>query len=412
MSEYLLPDVGEGLTEADILSWRVQVGDTVEINQVVVEIETAKSVVELPSPYAGQVTALLVAEGATVPVGTPLLSIADASQMHADASQMHGETSQKPEANLVGYGPRQAAVRRRARRADQAPNRTPTSGRALAKPSARLLAKERGLELSAIVGSAADGVVTVGDVDRVSSAASPDRERREAVRGVRKAMATAMTVSAFSAPHVTTWITVDVTATVELVERLKESDEFRGVKLSPLLILARACVEAIRSTPEVNSVWDGGSGEILYKDYVNLGFAAATSRGLVVPNLKDADRLSLVDLGRGIHALAETARQGRTQPVDMAGGTFTITNVGVFGVDGGTPIINPGESAIIALGAIAKRPWVVESAGGDALAIRQVTTLSLSFDHRHIDGATGSRFLFEVASLMADPSRLIDLPPA
>ncbi len=237
---------------------------------------------------------------------------------------------------------------------------------------------------------------------------SDGRERREPIRGVRKVMANAMVGSAFSAPHVSVWITVDVTPTMDLVADLKTREEFSDVRVSPLLILAKACLQAIRRTPEINSAWDDAAGEVIFKKYVNLGIAAATPRGLVVPNIKDAQDLTLPELGKAINALTVEAREGRTTLNDMSSGTFTITNVGVFGVDAGTPIINPGESAILAFGATNKRPWVVSTAGGDALAIRQVTTLAMSFDHRHIDGAMGSRFLADVAALLADPSGLTD----
>ena len=217
-------------------------------------------------------------------------------------------------------------------------------------------------------------------------------------------MGQAMVDSAFSAPHVTEWVTVDVTRTMELVERLRERREFRGVKVSPMLVLARACMLAMRRTPEVNSYWDAAAQEIVFKSYVNLGIAAATPRGLVVPNVKDAEQLTLLELAEAVNALAATAREGRTQPADMSAGTFTITNVGVFGVDAGTPIINPGESAILCFGAVRKQPWVVTRDGVDEIVVRQVTQLALSFDHRHVDGEKGSRFLSDVAAIMEDPA--------
>lgn len=218
-------------------------------------------------------------------------------------------------------------------------------------------------------------------------------------------MGQAMVDSAFTAPHVTEWVTVDVSRTMEFVERLRAHREFRDVKVSPLLVLARAAMLAMRRTPEVNSWWDDAAQEVVYKSYVNLGIAAATPRGLVVPNIKDAQDLALVDLAKALGQLAATAREGRTQPAEMSGGTFTITNVGVFGVDAGTPIINPGESAILCFGAVRKQPWVVtDEHGHDELAIRQVTTLALSFDHRHVDGEKGSRFLADVAGILEDPA--------
>jgi 2-oxoisovalerate dehydrogenase E2 component (dihydrolipoyl transacylase) len=217
-------------------------------------------------------------------------------------------------------------------------------------------------------------------------------------------MAGAMVQSAFTAPHVTEWVTIDATRTVELVERLKARREFREVKVSPLLVLARAAMLAMRRTPVVNSFWDEAAQEVVFKRYVNLGIAAATPRGLVVPNIKDAQDLSLVDLATALGELTGVAREGKTQPAEMSGGTFTITNVGVFGIDAGTPIINPGESAILCFGAIKKQPWVVDANGEDSIVVRHVTTLALSFDHRHIDGESGSRFLSDVAGMVEDPA--------
>ncbi|HWJ11918.1 MAG TPA: dihydrolipoamide acetyltransferase family protein [Nocardioides sp.] len=435
--EYKLPDVGEGLPEAEIVAWRVKEGDVVAVNDVVVEIETAKSVVELPSPFAGVVLALLAKEGETVAVGTPIIRIGEPGAAAPAAAPRSGpeiiDTNVPPEgqATLVGYGPRQRALRRRARKGEapvvqapvveapvveevaQRPARDPGAARALAKPLVRRLARDLGVDLTTVVPTGPKGTVSKEDVLAVASpgtaspvvgasrvtTADPSRETREPVKGVRKQMAAAMVASAYSAPHVTAWLTIDATPTVELVDRLRERREFAELKVSPLLVAARACLLALRRTPLVNSTWDEAAQEVVVKDYVNLGIAAATPRGLVVPNVKDAQALSLVELARALEALTTTAREGRTQPADLAGGSFTISNIGVFGVDGGTPIINPGESAILCLGAIKPQPWVV----GDQVVPRQAMTLSLSFDHRHIDGATGSRFLADVAGIIADP---------
>jgi 2-oxoisovalerate dehydrogenase E2 component (dihydrolipoyl transacylase) len=296
---------------------------------------------------------------------------------------------------------------------------TPSELRALAKPPVRKLAKDLGVDLSTVTPTGPNGTVSRDDVEGAASGTSSGgrdlsprpydvapgaRETREPIKGVRKMMAGAMVSSAFTAPHVTEWITVDVTATMEFVERLKKRREFKDVKVSPLLVLTRAVILAMRRTPEINSFWDEAAQEVVYKHYVNLGIAAATPRGLVVPNVKDADALSLLELGGALNQLTATARDGKTQPAEMAGGTFTITNVGVFGVDAGTPIINPGESAILCFGAVRKQPWVVSGAAGDEIAIRQITTLALSFDHRHIDGEKGSRFLADVAGILEDPA--------
>jgi pyruvate dehydrogenase E2 component (dihydrolipoamide acetyltransferase) len=289
--------------------------------------------------------------------------------------------------------------------------------RALAKPLVRRLARDLGVDLTALVPTGPKGTVSKEDVLAAAGSAAPTapaaaraaspvavdpagRETREPIKGVRKNMAAAMVASAYTAPHVTEWVTIDATATVELVARLRERREFAGVKVSPLLVVARACLLAMRRTPLINSTWDEAAQEVVVKHYVNLGIAAATPRGLVVPNIKDAHALTLVELAQALETLTATAREGRTQPPDLSGGSFTITNVGVFGVDGGTPIINPGESAILCLGAIKPQPWVV----GDQVVPRQVMTLSLSFDHRHVDGATGSQFLADVADLVSDPA--------
>lgn len=292
-----------------------------------------------------------------------------------------------------------------------------TGVRTLAKPPVRKLAKDLGVDLAAVSGTGPGGVVTRADVEAAGTGldalagargtSTAERERREPIKGVRKMMGQAMVASAFTLPHVTEWVTVDVTRTMEFCERLRGRREFRDVKVSPLLVLARAVMLAMRRTPEINSWWDDAAQEVVFKSYVNLGIAAATPRGLVVPNVKDAESLSLLDLAIALGDLVETARAGKTQPADMAGGTFTITNVGPFGIDGGTPIINPGESAILCFGAIKKQPWAVTTDGVDQIVPRQVCTLALSFDHRHIDGEKGSRFLADVAGLMEDPASVL-----
>ena len=469
MPEYKLPDVGEGLTEAEVVAWRVKVGDVIEVNEIVCDIETAKSIVELPSPYAGEVTALLVPEGETVAVGTPIIRIgadegaaAGASpatptpdaEMDIDLSNPAASGGGEGE-SLVGRNKADRGPTRRARRAPGAeaankqaqaafdpgtspapeleelpevsppPAQTtpaaPSDVRVLAKPPVRKLAKDLGVDLASLAGEGPQGSVTREQVQ--AAAASPvagraasaserasrplatgERETREPIKGVRKMMGQAMVDSAFTAPHVTEWVTVDATRTMELVERLKSHREFRDVKVSPLLVLAKACLLAIRRTPEINSFWDEAAQEVVYKHYVNLGIAAATPRGLVVPNVKDADAMTLRELAEALGGLTATAREGKTQPADMSGGSFTITNVGVFGVDAGTPIINPGESAIMCFGSITRKPWVVVEDGEERIVPRHVTTLALSFDHRHVDGEKGSRFLADVAAILEDPA--------
>jgi pyruvate dehydrogenase E2 component (dihydrolipoamide acetyltransferase) len=305
----------------------------------------------------------------------------------------------------------------------------------LAKPPVRKLAKDLGVDLSSVSGSGERGIVTRSDLeayaagsafasgsagaggDDATPGASPahgpglgqrEREVRVPIKGVRKMTAQAMVGSAFTAPHVTEWVTVDVTATMDLVARLKRDKEFKDVKVTPLLILAKAMILAARRHPGINASWDEAAQEIVLKNYVNLGIAAATPRGLVVPNIKDADRLTLRELAEAVGALTATAREGRTQPADMSGGTITITNVGVFGVDAGTPILNPGEAAILAFGAVNRRPWVAtDDDGNEDIVVRSVTTLALSFDHRLVDGELGSRYLADVAAILQDPSRAL-----
>ncbi|WP_037364371.1 dihydrolipoamide acetyltransferase family protein [Amycolatopsis orientalis] len=429
--QFPLSDTAEGLTEADIIAWRVKPGDKVTVNQIVVEVETAKAAVELPIPWAGVVTELHVEPGQTVEVGTPILTVdvdpdgkaSPAAEPAASAAPAApAEEEMKP---LVGYGSKAAGTTRRARKnATPAPApaatapapvaETPRGGYVpLAKPPVRKLAKDLGVDLRSLTGSADGGVITRDDVQRAANgSAAPaastvdsgydpaTRERRVPIKGVRKATAAAMVQSAYSAPHVTEFLTVDVTPMMELREKLKKSREFSGVKLTPLAFAAKAVCLAAKRTPDVNAVWDEAAQEIVYKDYVHLGIAAATPRGLVVPKIRDADSLSLKELAVALTELTDVAREGKTTPAAMLGGTFTITNVGVFGVDTGTPIINPGESAILAVGAIRDTPWVVDG----EIKVRKVMQLSLSFDHRVVDGQQGSEFLADVGALLADPA--------
>lgn len=284
----------------------------------------------------------------------------------------------------------------------------------LAKPPVRKLAKDLGVDLATITGTGPQGSITREDVHAATGTEEPPLqeppartvqalEERIPVKGVRKMTAQAMVTSAFTAPHVTEFLQVDATATMEAVKRLRTLPEFADVKVSPLLLVAKAVLTAAKRHPMINSAWDEAAQEIVVKHYVNLGIAAATPRGLVVPNIKNAHQLSLPDLAEHLARLAETARAGRTQPPEMAGGTITITNVGVFGVDAGTPILNPGETAVLAFGQIRDQPWVVDG----QLAVRKVTTLSLSFDHRVVDGELGSLFLRDVGAMLEDPLRVL-----
>jgi 2-oxoisovalerate dehydrogenase E2 component (dihydrolipoyl transacylase) len=399
------------------------------VNDVLVEVETAKAAVELPSPFAGTVAALLVEPGGPVPVGTPIITIETAGDAPAavaaavsGAPRLTGEAGPDGRiATLVGYGPRPGAAQRRPRRTSAptsapaaephgppgppGPPEPPPALVPLAKPPVRKLARDLGVDLRTVAGTGAGGVITRDDVrGAVAAPAAPTAPagpgtRREPIRGVRKATAEAVVASAFTAPHVTEFLTVDVTATMELRDRLRASHEYADVALSPLAFVAKAVCLALRRTPVLNARWDEPAQEIVYVDRVRLGIAAATPRGLLVPTIRDADTLALRDLAAALADLTATARAGRTPPGDLRGGTFTITNVGVFGVDSGTPILNPGEAGILAVGAVRQAPWVVDG----ALAVRTVCTLALSFDHRLVDGEQGSRFLADVGALLTDP---------
>ncbi|WP_026532747.1 dihydrolipoamide acetyltransferase family protein [Arthrobacter sp. H41] len=469
---FRLPDVGEGLLEAEIVQWKVQPGNTVAVNDIIVEIETAKSLVELPSPFAGVVSALLVGEGETVEVGTPIFAVEDASNEKAvpepapeqasraeaeevtpiPAPRMPGEFSTPPSASggpagdresptgsvdsvpgpLVGTGPKADAARRRPRRAaapPASPQEAPAApqrstlhqliDRALAKPPVRKAARDLGINLADVPATGTSGEVTKQDLISYQSQRDAeqdgadtfwdgrkkfgaDRIERVPVKGVRKATAKAMVHSAFSAPHVSIFVDVDASRTMEFVKRLKASRDFEGIKVSPLLILAKAVIWAAARNPSVNATWT--DDEILVKHFLNLGIAAATPRGLMVPNIKDAQDLSLKELALALNELATTARAGRTQPAQMQGGTLTITNIGALGIDTGTPIINPGEVAIVAFGTIKQKPWVLD---GEVIP-RWITTLGGSFDHRVVDGDLSARFMADVASILEEPALLLD----
>ncbi|MEV4936574.1 dihydrolipoamide acetyltransferase family protein [Streptomyces zaomyceticus] len=475
-----MPDVGEGLTEAEILKWYVQPGDTVEDGQIVCEVETAKAAVELPIPFDGTVHELLFPEGTTVDVGQVIISVnvgggaapeapaapvAEAAPAAAPAPAAVAPAAVEEEAEpkgrtpvLVGYGVAASSTKRRprkpatgtARSAPAAPaeavpvavsvpeqqlnGHAPAGARPLAKPPVRKLAKDLGVDLATVTPTGPDGIITREDVHAAAAptpapvapapaqapvpAAVPAptavvapaavvstdaRETRVPVKGVRKATAAAMVGSAFTAPHVTEFVTFDITRTMKLVEELKSDKDMAGLRVNPLLLIAKAVLVAVKRNPEINAAWDEAAQEIVLKHYVNLGIAAATPRGLLVPNIKDAHAQTLPELSASLSELVSTAREGKTTPAAMQGGTFTITNVGVFGVDTGTPILNPGESAILAVGAIKLQPWVHKG----KVKPRQVTTLALSFDHRLVDGELGSKFLADVAAVLEQPKRLI-----
>ncbi len=472
MKNFLLPDPGEGLVEAEIVTWRVKPGDEVKINDILVEVETSKSLVELPSPFEGTIKELLIPEGQLIDVGTPIVSIDDGS---GDAEA----EAEGPVANLVGTGPKKSDTKRRPRKGaavtaepgsvqahdqaaatfqteapvsrradDRAPLQAdhdepsgdplpdpgpapaephPTGGAVLAKPPVRKLAKDLGLDLTMINGTGDGGVITRADVEQAATTAptaelsepsgpigqlSSDKsaelgETRIPIKGVRKATAAAVTSSAFTAPHVSEFVTCDVTATMDLLDRLKQRRDLGEVRWTPLVLVAKAVLLALGRTPEMHSTWDEANKEIVLRRGVNLGIAAATPRGLLVPNLKGAHGDDLVTLAHRIDQLVRTAKEGKTQPADTSGGTFTITNIGVFGIDAGTPILNPGEAGILCMGAIQRRPWVVGTGSEERIEPRWVTTLAVSFDHRLVDGEQGSRFLSNVATLLSDPTQAL-----
>lgn len=437
--EFRLPDLGEGLADAELVSWSVDVGDHVDLNQVIAEVETAKAVVALPSPYAGTVAELLAEPGETIPVGAALIRVRDEGAASAVGGTRNGGgpaegTNGGAEGRnsvLVGYGPQgEFRSRRRGAAEPAAPSAAvdPVEGqRVLAVPAARKLAKELGVDLGPVTGSGPDGAVTVADVRAAVAAPTaptagedapvtggprsvPDtaagqhgpRETRTPVTGVRKRTAAAMATSA-TIPQASTSLTVDCTATVEAVEHLRATPSFTGLPLTPLTFVAAAVLAALTEYPSVNAYFDEQAQEIVTEHYVNLGIAAATERGLLVPNVKDAQGMGLRALCTAIGRSIEAARSGTASPADLTGGTFTITNVGVFGVDTGIPLVNPGEAAILCVGAITRRPWVVDG----ELAVRWVATLSMSFDHRLVDGELAARFLATVGALLADPLALL-----
>lgn len=447
---FKLPDLGEGLTESELLTWKVSIGDTVHLNQVIAEVETAKAVVELPSPYEGIVADLLAEPGQTVPVGDPLVSFkisedddaAPGPSAASDSAEVEEEEKRQP--TLVGYGAevaKKGRPQRRTRVANSAGNfatnsdtaeesatrggvvvleRSPASTmkeRPRSTPPVRKFARDAGVNLEDVTGTGAAGLITREDVEKfvaqgaaaepVAETAAPvaaAREERVPIKGVRKATAAAMVHSAFTAPHVTEFLTVDVSKTMKLIRKLKEK-EFAGVRLGPLQVVSKVVTAALMRHPELNSRWDEAAGEIVLPRYVNLGFAAATPRGLMVPNIKNAHELSLRDMCAAMEELVTAAREGKSSPEQLTHGTFTITNVGVFGVDAGTPIINPGEAAILAMGQVRQQPWAHKG----KIKLRDVMVLSLSFDHRLVDGEQGSKFLADIGAVLENPASFLTL---
>ncbi|WP_067563100.1 dihydrolipoamide acetyltransferase family protein [Nocardia acidivorans] len=352
--EFRLPDLGEGLTEAEIAAWTVAVGDHVDLNQPIVEVETEKAVVAIPSPFSGVVLEILVAPGERVPVGEPIIRIEDAAAEPESAPTV-----------LVGYGPKPAGPRRR-------------------RPRPRP------------VDNAETPVVPM-------DSPSPAGEIRTPITGVRRSTAAAMVASHRTVPQVTEFVTVDATVTVELLETMRASPTFADLRPTALTLTAKAVATLLPDHPALNSSWDEQAGEIITRERVNLGIAVAAPRGLLVPVLADAHSRGITEICGAIATLAATARRGELTPADMRGATFTLSNIGVWGIDSGTPIVTAGQAAILCLGAIRQRPWVFRG----ELAVRWITTLALSFDHRLVDGEQGSRFLAALAGVLEDPHALL-----
>jgi pyruvate dehydrogenase E2 component (dihydrolipoamide acetyltransferase) len=443
---FLLPDVGEGLTEAEIVTWKVKVGDVVVLNQPLVDIETAKATVELPSPYAGTVTALHGNVGDVLEVHKPLITfeVGGSGAPAPAASAALGEPGEPPgkeasdkqegsvgegrEAVLIGYGVanEDAIVTRKHRRQGAASTPAP-----VAAAPVRLYAKQHGVDIESLTGSGRDGLITRSDVEQALSAptsaprvsapitgpnttsrfvgreleswSTGPKEERIPVKGVLRSMAEAMVQSAFTQPRAAVWVRVDATRTMELVASLKQQPSLAGVRLSPLTIIALAVCDAARHFPGINSSFDAQANEVIVRRSVNLGIAADTPRGLIVPNIKGADQLDLVGMASALTVLVDKARQGTTTPNEMIGTTLSITNVGPFGVDAAIPILPPGTGAILAVGQIAKAPWVVD----DEVVVRQVVELAMAFDHRQVDGAMASAVLSHIGRFLHDPAAAI-----
>ncbi|NLS09153.1 2-oxo acid dehydrogenase subunit E2 [Nesterenkonia sp. MY13] len=476
-----LPDVGEGLTEAEIVSWRVAVGDIVEVNDIVCEIETAKSLVELPIPYAGTVGELVAEEGETIEVGQPLIRISGADDDDAEQAEEKPQRGKKQEASekksgekktgaekngtaraaqtsedqnqaLVGSGPKADTAKARPRTRHTVPDlvetvhlpeETPAARTgfhtgdiadivAKASPPVRALAKRLGVAVWELVGSGRNGQITRDDVERQArekkalreSGKQPKggvpvpgrqqspgdvgllydgpREENVQVRGVRKATALNVSASASNIPHVSVFKEVDITRTMELRQALKNDPAYQGLSVSPMLFAAKAIIWAARRNPQVNATWH--DTHYTLRNYVNLGIAAATPRGLVVPVVHEAHTYSTQGLAAAITQLTDDAREGRTTPGEMQGGTISITNIGPLGLDFGTPILPPGQAAIIALGAVRKKPWVVDG----QVVPRGVMVVGGSFDHRLIDGDLAGAFVSDIAAVLEQPGLLLD----
>ncbi|MFF7688149.1 dihydrolipoamide acetyltransferase family protein [Streptomyces syringium] len=457
--EFTLPDLGEGLTEAEVVRWLVDVGDVVAVDQPVVEVETAKAMVEVPCPYGGVVTARFGEEGTELPVGAPLLTVAVGDPAHSDlapASPARPAATESAEAEgsgnvLVGYGTQAPAARRRRVRPEAAGSRTnpgpvgrapapppPTASQApsqadasaatavaVISPLVRRLAREHGVDLRQVRGTGPDGLILRADVEgaaraleqRAENAARPaphatprTHAMRTAVaetgaeriplRGVRGAVAEKLSRSRREIPDATCWVDADAT---ELMAARRAMNAGGGEKVSLLALLARICTAALAKYPELNATVDTEAREIVRLPGVHLGFAAQTERGLVVPVVRDAHTRDAVGLSLEMARLTEAARTGTLAPAQLTGGTFTLNNYGVFGVDGSTPILNHPEAAMLGVGRIVPKPWVHDG----ELAVRQVVQLSFTFDHRVCDGGTAGGFLRYVADCVEQPAVLL-----
>ena len=464
MKNYCMPDPGEGLTEGEVVSWQVSPGDTVKINGVLCEVETAKSIVELPSPFAGTVAKLCAEPGETVAVGAPLVTIDDGSEdepeflvghvtaepgrrrrrrrgaavsterAREEGVDTHPEQSVSEPQHDAEAKPEQRLTESASR---QDPPRMDRTAHILAKPPARRLAADLGIDLSQVTGTGPQGAVTRSDVKAAAhdgdaaagdagascgdaelanlsvmsrrllggAPTEPDGHTRKVpVRGVRKVTAKAVKDSLDTKALVTAFLTCDVTPTMELVNRLRADRRFKGLRVSPLTVWCKAVCLAMGRTPIINAAWDDATDQIVFRDHINLGIAAATPRGLMVPVVRDAQDMTMLELATEITRIVAIAKEDKLQPPDYADGTFSITNVGVFGLDAGTPVVNRTESAILVLGALARRPWVVGTGDDERVVPRWVTTMSLGFDHRLIDGEQGSTFLHDVAEILSDPA--------
>jgi 2-oxoisovalerate dehydrogenase E2 component (dihydrolipoyl transacylase) len=406
---FLLPDLGEGLADAVIAEWRVKVGDTVTVDQVIVEVETAEAAVEVPVPFAGTVTELHGQVGSTLAVGTPLITVSTstepvASEPEASADQQD-RTEERTDSGhvLVGYGTGEPDRRRRPRTPAPPPEFAPIVSAADAakviSPVVRKLARNNGVDVTSLRGTGLGGIINRADVERALTQIGTTRqdELRIPITGIRRAIAEKVSASRREIPDATTWVDVDAT---ELLDARRCIQDAVARKVSLLALLAWFAVAALRQFPDLNSSVDTARSEVVRYRHVNLGTAAQTPRGLVVPVIRNADELDLLALSEALTETTALARDGRLPRARLTGGTFTLNNYGVFGVDGSTSIINHPEAAILGVGRIIDRPWVVE---GELMA-RKMTQVSLSFDHRVCDGGTAGGFLRLFADFIENPS--------